>query len=240
MSKGNNYQLEKTSKFYLKNKTKFSKDLFSKIFTFLRKDDIIVEIGPGLGHFAKETRIHGLEYIGFEPSKVLREKLQKNNINVRDEFIPPIPLENDCCDLVYASMILEHLPTHTKASEFSLEIARVLKKGGHVCLIVPNYLTSKEFFFEMDYTHSFVTTKRRVTNLLRDAELQLVEVQHVIGWFWVKSGFFHHILRHLINTLMVPVHFGVTTWFFEYIGLETLLWKIRKTFFESLIIVAKK
>ena len=239
-NKGSVYALEKTTDTYLKVKSKFSKDIIDYLMSFLKDCNLVSEIGPGLGHFALECKKRGLNYIGFEPSLPLREKLLKKNINVVDAFVPPIPMEDKSCNLAYASMILEHLPTHIEASEFSLEIARVLKEGGHVCLVVPNYLTSKEFFFEMDYTHSFITTKRRVANLLRDAELQLVEVQHVIGWFWVKSGFFHHILRHLINTLMIPVHFGFTTWFFEYIGLETLLWKIRKTFFESLIIVAKK
>lgn len=76
-------------------------------------------------------------------------------------------------------------------------------------MVVPNYLTCKEVFFEMDYTHSFITTKRRVRNLLRDNGLEVVDVQHLIGWFWVKSGFFHHILRRFINTIMVPLHFRV-------------------------------
>ena len=237
---GASYQLEETSKIFLRLKEKFSRDLHEKLFSFLKKDDTVAEIGPGLGHFAFETTKRGLNFIGFEPSSSLREGLLKKNINIVDAFTPPIPMPDKKCDLVYASMILEHLPSHTDAAFFSSEIARVLKEGGVTCLVVPNYLTSKEFFFEMDYTHSFITTKRRVTNLLRDAGLQVVDVQHVIGWFWVKSNFFHHILRHAINTLMVPMHFGFTTWLFEYIGLSTLLWKIRKTFFESLIIIAQK
>jgi SAM-dependent methyltransferase len=225
---------------YLKVKEKFSRDLFDKIFTFLNTNCIIAEVGPGLGHFALECKSRRLNYIGFEPSKRLREDLNRKDINVVDALIPPIPLEDESCDLVYASMILEHLPSHVDAANLVSEVARVLKDAGHVCLVVPNYLTSKEFFFEMDYTHSFVTTKRRVTNLLRDADIKVVDVQHVIGWFWVRSGFFHHILRHFVNTIMIPVHFGITTWLFEYIGQENFLWKIRKTLFESLIIIGKK
>ena len=92
-------------------------------------------------------------------------------------------------------MILEHLPSHVDAANLVSEVARVLKDAGYICLVVPNYLTSKEFFFEMDYTHSFVTTKRRVTNLLRDADIKVIDIQHVIGWFWVKSGFFSSHLK---------------------------------------------
>ena len=231
--------LEKTSGMYLKIKSRYSKNMLNYLTSFQKKKTFI-EIGPGLGHFAMECINRKISYIGFEPSKILQKKLQQKNINVIDAFVPPIPLKDKSCDLVYASMILEHFPSYIEASNFALEVARVLKDGGCVCLVVPNYIVSKEFFFEMDYTHSFITTKRRVTNLLRDADIKVIDVQHVIGWFWVKSNFFHHILRHFINVLMVPLHLGFTTWLFEYIGQENLLWKIRKTFFESLIIVGKK
>jgi SAM-dependent methyltransferase len=235
-----NYQLEKTSTLYLKIKEKFSRNLFDKLFKFLKRGSVIAEIGPGLGHFAIECKSRGFDYVGFEPSTALRKKLKKNEINVVDAFVPPIPLDDKSCDLVYGSMILEHLPTYVDASNLALEVARVLKNRAHVCFVVPNFLTAKEFFFEMDYTHSFVTTKRRVTKLLQDAGIKVIETQHVIGWFWVKSGFFHHLIRHSINMIMVPVHLRFTTWIFEYLGLEVLLWKIRKTLFESLIIVGQK
>lgn len=237
---GASYQLEKTSNMYLNVKERFSRDIYEKLLKFNSKEIAVAEIGPGLGHFALETVKRGYDYIGFEPSDSLRTNLLEKNIKVIDAFTPPIPLSDGSCDLVYASMIMEHLADHKEASKLSLEIARVLKAGGRTCMVVPNYLTSKNFFFEMDYTHSFITTKRRMANLLRDAGLTVVDVQHIIGWFWVKSGLFHHILRHIINICMVPMHFGFTTWLFEYLGLSTFLWKIRKTLFESLIITAMK
>jgi hypothetical protein len=92
----------------------------------------------------------------------------------------------------------------------------------------------------MDYTHSFVTTKRRVTHLLKDNGIAVIDVQHVIGWLWVKSNFYLNIIRHIVNMIMVPVNWGFTTWLFKYLGLEEILWKVRKTFFESLIIIGKK
>ena len=233
--------LEQTTSTYLKLKTKYSRDMLNHIISVSKKKEgMIAEAGPGLGHFAVECRNRGFSYIGFEASEQLRGELIRKDLEVIDAYVPPIPLKDKQCDIFYASMILEHLATYQEASYFISEIFRVLNDRGYVCLVVPNYLTSKEFFFEMDYTHSFVTTKRRVTNLLRDADIKVIDVQHVIGWFWVKSGFFHHILRHLVNTIMIPVHFGITTWLFEYIGQENFLWKIRKTLFESLIIIGKK
>ncbi len=232
--------LDQTTKFYYKNKTNFCRNILQYLRSFVEDIDLLVDVGPGLGHLADECKKCEINYLGLEPSVDLRNNLQKKGFEVIDAFVPPFPLPDQSCDVLYASMILEHLPDHEKAMLFVDESVRILKPDGVACLVVPNYLTIKEFFYEMDYTHSFVTTRRRVTGLLKDAGLEVVDVQHVIGWFWVKSGFCHHLLRHVINTFMVPVHFGFTTWLCEYLGLGTLLWKVRKTFFESLIIIARK
>lgn len=232
--------LDNTTSAYLKVKKKYSQNMLKHIMSFSKNGKVIAEVGPGLGHFASECKNRGLDYIGFEPSTLLRKELLKEDINVIDAFVPPIPLEEKKCDVIYASMILEHLPTYNEAAHFASEVARVLKDDGYVCLVVPNYLTCREFFFEMDYTHSFVTTKRRVRNLLHDNGIEVIDVQHVIGWFWVKSNILLNAMRHLINILMVSLHWRLTTWCAYYLGLETLLWKIRKSFFESLIIIGIK
>ena len=80
LNQGVNYQLEKTSDMYLKVKETFSRDLFDKIFTFLDTNSIIAEVGPGLGHFALECKSRRLNYIGFEPSKRLRENLNRKGV----------------------------------------------------------------------------------------------------------------------------------------------------------------
>ena len=105
---------------------------------------------------------------------------------------------------------------------------------------MPNYLTTGAFLFDMDHTHSFITTKYRVTKLLRDAGFSVLDVRYVIGRFWVTTGFPQHLLRHLINSVMILLHLGIVTWIFEYLRKGDFLWKIRKSFFESLIILAIK
>lgn len=234
------YQMEQPSKFYFKIKKKFNKDLLDMLMSSTKGGNTIVEIGPGQGGFALECKSRNIDYTGIEPSASLRSELTKMEINVIDALVPPIPVRNEFCDIVLASTMLEHLPSHIEATKFANELNRVLKKGKIACVIVPNYLTSKSFFFEMDYTHSYITTKIRVTNLLRDAGLKVIDVRHAMGWLWVKTGFFHNVLRHIINIIMVPIHWGFTTWLFEYLGVGSLLWKIRKTFFETLIITARK
>ena len=47
------YNIE-TTEWGLRKKAKFARDLLDHVFTFLEKGDKVVEIGPGLGHFADE------------------------------------------------------------------------------------------------------------------------------------------------------------------------------------------
>ena len=143
--------LEQTTSTYLKLKTKYSRDMLNHIISVSKKKEgMIAEAGPGLGHFAVECRNRGFSYIGFEASEQLRGELIRKDLEVIDAYVPPIPLKDKQCDIFYASMILEHLATYHEASYFISEIFRVLNDRGYVCLVVPNYLTSKEFFFEMD------------------------------------------------------------------------------------------
>ena len=39
-------------------------------------------------------------------------------------------------------------------------------------VVVPDYLKERGFFWDVDYTHNFVTTERRVRQLLYDGGFQ--------------------------------------------------------------------
>ena len=43
--------------------------------------------------------------------------------------------------------------------------------GGVLFVVVPDYLKERAFFWDIDYTHNFVTTERRVRQLLYEALL---------------------------------------------------------------------
>jgi len=237
---GDKYQLDQSTDTYHKVKARFCKKLLDELLPSLNAGDMVVEIGPGQGHFALACQAKRMGYIGLEPSKVFREELREKGINVKAAWVPPIPMEDESCDLVYACTVLEHFPTYVEVSHFVNEVCRILKNQKYLCVVVPNYLTVKSFFFDMDYSHSYVTTRTKLLRLFEHAGLQVVDIQHVIGFFWVRSHFFHHIIRHTINIVMVPIYWGFITWMFEYLGQGQLLWKIRKTLYEHIIIIAKK
>ena len=232
-----NYRTEPLSAWYDKVKTRYTGKIYELLGRYLPPDARILEVGPGHGHFARRIREAGLEYDAIDS---FRQALVEAGFKVSEEPVPPVRRADAAYNLVYASMVIENLPSSYEAGEFAFEAARVLDKEGVLCLIFPNYLTWGRFFFDEHYTHSFETTPRRVKHLLTSQGFEVVCVEHTLGWFWVEGSLVKNIIRHTVNVGMWFVHAPATRWAFEYIGLGELHWKVRKTFFESVVMVARK
>ena len=48
-------------------------------------------------------------------------------------------------------------------------------------VVVPDYLKERTFFWDVDYTHNFITTERRVRQLLYDSGFTVLQVVRSIG-----------------------------------------------------------
>jgi ubiquinone/menaquinone biosynthesis C-methylase UbiE len=63
------------------------------------------------------------------------DKYQKADINTD---IDDIPLESETVDMIYCSHVLEHIP-FTKEKQTLDEIYRILKTGGELVIVVPDF-----------------------------------------------------------------------------------------------------
>lgn len=234
------YQLEQTTQTYNKVKVRFSRQILDKLQKYLTEDAYVVEVGPGAGHFALECINRGYSYSAIESSEPLQEMLRQKGIDVIDATVPPVPLGDNSVHLMFASMVLEHMPDYTNAIGFVEEVSRILKPGGAFCLTFPNAYACGKIFWEMDYTHSYYTTPRRVSQLCRQLGLDVIEVQKSVGWFWVHSTPAHDVLRLFSNLLAIIINNSMVAGLIESVGLGGVLWKLRKTFFESAIVIARK
>ena len=102
-------------------------------------------------------------------------------LEVIEGWAPPIRTADASCDVVYADQVLEHMSGIDSAREFVAEALRVLRPGGVLFVVVPDYLKERGFFWDVDYTHNFVTTERRVRQLLYDGGFQVERVVRSIG-----------------------------------------------------------
>ena len=98
---------------------------------------------------------------------------------------------------------------------------------------MPDYLKERQFFWDVDYTHNFVTTERRVKQLFNDGGFEILHVERAIG---LATG----VKRDLLAAAAVFINIPGVDALSRYTGTEDLVFKIRKNLFETLTFVARK
>ncbi len=110
----------------------------------------LLEIGAGVGTFLIAARTkYGIDAYGVEPSKdefspfnqiskaLLEEYNLPSNI-ITPSMAEELLFKNDTYDLIYSTNVLEHVQDPKKVLSESL---RVLKPGGYLQFVVPNYFS---------------------------------------------------------------------------------------------------
>jgi SAM-dependent methyltransferase len=193
----------------------------------------MLEIGPGQGTLAALAIAAGWEYSAVEPSPLLAERLRAEGLNVVQAWTPPVPATDASCGVLYADQVLEHMSGIDAARAFVAEALRVLRPGGVVFIVVPDYLKERGFFWDIDYTHNFPTTERRVRQLLYDGGFEIERVVRTIG---TATGPARDFLAFLALLANIPGLDALS----RYTGTAELLFKIRKNLFETLTFVGRK
>ncbi len=95
----------------------------------------------------------------------------------------------------------------------------MLRPGGVLFVVVPDYLKERGFFWDVDYTHNFVTTERRVRQLLYDGGFQIERVVRSIG---AATG----VKRDILAAGAVFTNFPGLDTLSRYTGTEDLLFRV--------------
>ena len=191
------------------------------------------EIGPGHGTLAEQAVAAGWQYTAIEASPILVDVLKKKGLRVIESWTPPMPIGDASADVIYADQVLEHMSGIDAARHFTAEALRALRSGGLFFVVVPDYLKERTFFWDVDYTHNFVTTERRIRQLFNDNGFEILHIERSIG---VATGFKRDALAAGALLVNLP---GIDT-LSRRTGTEDLLFKIRKNLFETLTFVARK
>jgi SAM-dependent methyltransferase len=96
------------------------------------------------------------------------------------------PLEDGSFDVVFASNLLEHL-TRAEIDMTLAEFHRVLRPGGQVILLQPNYRFAYKEYWD-DFTHVTPLSDRSLGDLLLAAGFELDDVQPRFLPFTLKGG----------------------------------------------------
>lgn len=193
----------------------------------------MLEIGPGHGSFGRIATTAGWRYRAMEASPLLATALRGRGLDVVEAWAPPFAAADASCDVVYADQILEHMSGIDAAREFVAEARRVLKPGGLLFVVVPDYLKERAFFWDVDYTHNFVTTRRRVSQLLVDGGFETESTVDSIG---NATGF----ARDLLAVVSIVPNLPGMDALARYTGATDLLFRVRKNLFATIEFIARK
>lgn len=192
-----------------------------------------LEIGPGHGGLARAAQRAGWRYRAVEASPVLASELRRQGFDVVEAWVPPVPAPDASQDVVYADQVLEHMAGIDQARALVADAARVLRPAGVLFIVVPDYLKEGAFFWDVDYTHNFVTTERRVRQLLYDGGFSIEAVAHSIG---AAKGGAREVLAAGAALARLPGLDALARW----TRATELLFRIRKNFFSTIEVVARK
>jgi SAM-dependent methyltransferase len=124
-----------------------------------------------------------LQYHAVEPNPGLAESLRGRGATVVCARVPPLPALDRKFDLVVMINVMEHMNGLEQALDISCQIRRVLNSGGKFVIHCPDYLSWRSHFFNCDFSHNYVTTRRRLDQLLVNAGYADIRSRYMSGPF---------------------------------------------------------
>jgi len=206
-----------------------------KIFDFIKIEpgQSVLEIGPGRGVFADICLERHIEYSAVEPNRQMADSLRQRGANVVQAMVPPLPsLEKDF-DVVVMINALEHMNGMPDALQLTGQIREALKPKGRFVICSPDYLNLRHNFFNCDFSHGYVTTRRRLTQLLLSAGFENIKSCYL-------SGPLRGFACFLISALAGRLPFGSLNAWFPDNKVFYKLYKMQLTFSRKVLILTEK
>ncbi|MGA7192560.1 MAG: class I SAM-dependent methyltransferase [Anaerolineales bacterium] len=227
-----NFTMKNPTSFGTKMAAKEADNVLKAIISHRSKVDSVLELGPGRGPFMRACKLRGLDYTCADISWTALRNLSGVEKRVQT-LVPPLPFASQAFDIAFASNVLEHMLDFRHALLLIEEMKRTVRPGGLICHRVPNAMAWGLHFWNGDYTHSFFTTPRTVSQVYLDAGLNILAIYPV-------SGF-------LVGALARPASlFGylVPSWLFDHganrSSLSQMLYSAKTTLFLGFLIIGQK
>lgn len=169
----------------------------------------ICEIGIGSGYLARYCRENGIAWTGVEPNERSRQAAIENGFTVYNGTMPVFPEISEQFDAIVASHVIEHLNNFHEAIEMLNVCQKMLRsRGGRYLILLYPDIEKWGNFFWVDYTHSFVTTKKRVEDMLLDTNWQIIRSDRYVGCFF-QLGYLLYLVGRVIPYFLLPEKQGL-------------------------------
>lgn len=193
------------------------------------RDCTILEIGPGMGELSEIFLNAGYRnYTVVEPNNTMRNSLAARGVVTKNYLIPHLHEEENAYDAIILFDVFEHLTDTHEATIFLTEARRVLRPGGLLCILAPDYLHWKEDFFNCDFSHANVTSLRRTLQIFHNNGFRTLKYAYFSGFFMgMSAGVVSHMVRYVLP-------------FSSSNGIDKKLYKLKLTFLRKFLIIGRK
>lgn len=166
----------------------------------LKKNYRLLEIGCGRGEFLESFKNFGLECTGTDISDYSVSLLSSLKVKKIDISKEKLPYENNTFDVVFHKSLIEHLYS---PENLMRETHRVLKPGGLVIILTPEWVSQMKVFYE-DYTHNKPYDKNSLKDLLEIYNFSNIKSENFyqlpILWKHPALKIFSILLRIFLST----------------------------------------
>jgi SAM-dependent methyltransferase len=232
-----NYGFSPTTKVGGLRKSSQQVNLFRFFLPELSGASTVVEIGTGRGEFAHEARARGLRYIGIEPSSELCLGLRSQGLDIINQIVPPLPFDDETVELVHSHDFVEHLLDYREVMRVFIESYRVLKPGGFLSVIAPNCETIKQLFYQYEYQHSFIVTKYRVENMLKDCGFEIISSRCYLMSLSPRLMPLDRIIAHTVLPILVN---SLSQALIRLVTSEKFAFKLNKNLYDHVAVLGRK
>lgn len=158
----------------------------------------ILDLGCGRGEFLEGFKENGLEVFGLDRDPNAAKCTNVVEVKTCDFEKHKFPYPDNTFDIVFSKSVVEHF---FDPENFILESFRVLKPGGRIVMMTPDWKSTVKIFFD-DYTHRQPYTTTAAKELLDIFGFQKTQAeifyQLPILWQYPVLKVFSRILQVIV------------------------------------------
>ncbi len=143
----------------------------------------LLDLGAGYGDFSRFSAACEKWAVDMNPDLIAH--WDKSVHPLIQSALEPLPLPSASLGTVFASNFFEHF-TAADGARILLEMRRVLKPGGRLIVVQPNFRLEPRRYFD-DYTHQTIYTDEGFAGLLRASGFEIVRSEPRFTPFTMKS-----------------------------------------------------
>ncbi len=123
----------------------------------MKKGDKLLDIGCGRGDFTQAFKDLGLDVTGIDRERGDKAVLEGIDVSLSNDLENnAFPFEDNSFDIVFSKSVIEHIGN---PNNFMRETHRVLKPGGRVVTMTPDWHSQMYIFYDdPTHVHPYTTT----------------------------------------------------------------------------------